>query len=280
MKSVFIKILDFYLYSGFHIALAAVCIIMQVYLIFDMKAGYHYLLFIFASTSFLYLLHNLLGLNTLLVQCVRDKIKRIARMRVVLIVFLVLMGIISANSFFYLDTYKQITVIILAAISLWYVVPVKGKRLRDFPLIKIFLIAMVWSAVACIAVFPVLKITVIDKFLLFAERFLIVFAITIPFDVRDMDYDTAQGLSTLPLLLGKTKSIILAIVSVAAAMLIVAYLHHKGIYGENTARALELGYTVVIIMIYFSKDRLSDYYFTGILDSTAIIICFLLWLLK
>ena len=280
MKSIFIKILDFYLYSGFHIAIAAVCIIMQMYLIFDLNADYHYLLFIFASTSFLYLLHNLLGLNTLLPQCVRDKIKRIARMRTVLIVFLVIMGLISANSFFYLAPSGQIAVIILAIISLWYVVPVRGKRLRDYPVIKIFLIALVWSAVACTGAFPFLKLTIMDKFLLFAERFLIVFAITVPFDIRDMDYDTAQGLSTLPLLLGKTKSIILAIVSVVIAMFIVAYLHYKGIYNDNSTIALEMGYMLVIIMIYFSKDKLSDYYFTGVLDSTAIIICFLLWLIK
>ena len=205
---------------------------------------------------------------------------RIAKMRVLLIVFLLIMGLISINSFLTLDRYEKFYLTVLAVISLWYVVPVTGKRLRDYPVIKIFLVALVWAAISCVAVFPEIDISIGDKILIFSERFLIIFSITIPFDIRDMDYDKAQGLNTLPLILGKTNAVRLAIVTVFAAISIAAYLGFKGIYDNESALALIAGYLLVIVMIYFSRNKQSDYYFTGILDGTAIIIYILLYIIK
>ena len=274
LRTIFRNILDFYLYSGFHIAIAAVCFILQLDIIFDLPPDYHYLLFIFASTSFLYLLHNILGLNTLLPQCVREKVSRISRMRGVLIFFLIVMGIISLYSFFNLSTSTMGLLIIFALISLWYVVPFlgNGKRLRDYPLIKIFLIALVWAAISCIIIFPQIDISIFQKALIYLERFLIVFAITVPFDIRDMEYDKAKGLKTLPLILGKLQSIKLAVLSVVAALGIVLYLYQSNVYNTRSLVALTIAYTLVIIMIIYSKDKESDYYYTGMLDSTAIIV--------
>ena len=42
------------------------------------------------------------------------------------------------------------------------------------------------------------------------ERFLFVFAITIPFDIRDMEIDIKEGLKTIPVIMGKKKAMMIA----------------------------------------------------------------------
>lgn len=81
-------------------------------------------------------------------------------------------------------------------ISLLYSIPFKmGQKtlitLRQIPYLKIFLIAFVWAAVTVFIPVvnykkPLYSLHVLSVFL---ERMLFVLAITLPFDIRDMDDD-------------------------------------------------------------------------------------------
>jgi 4-hydroxybenzoate polyprenyltransferase len=89
------------------------------------------------------------------------------------------------------------------------------KRLRHLPFVKIFLVAGVWSAVTVL--FPALEYeieSIVSPSLLFtfSTRFLFLFAITLPFDLRDMEADRQNNIKTFPLVLGEKKTIQLAIV--------------------------------------------------------------------
>jgi hypothetical protein len=90
-----------------------------------------------------------------------------------------------------------------ALLTFFYAVPfLKSKNLRSLASLKIFVVAMVWAGVTVIV--PVLSASVelnADIFLTFAQRFLIVIVLTIPFEIRDLQFDVVS-LRTLPQQLG------------------------------------------------------------------------------
>ena len=73
---------------------------------------------------------------------------------------------------------------------------------------KIFAISFVWATVTILL--PVIHsekaYNDFHILTMMIERFLFVFAITIPFDIRDMNADSQTGLKTIPLLIGEKKS--------------------------------------------------------------------------
>lgn len=272
------KVIDFYFYSSIHIALSAICFICQTYILLNKQINYSYIVFIFSSTLFLYLLHNILGLNTLLTECVRDKIKKFREMKTGLVLMIVIFGTISIFSFFRLSVEIILSISGFAFISIWYVVPVFGgkKRLRDFPIIKIFLIALVWSSISTFIPLINSDIPISTQVLIFIEKYLYIFAITLPFDIRDIKFDKIKNLRTIPIIIGKSKSIAISILSLTISILIVLYLSSNSIYPEYRSYALTIGYLITLIIVIFSKNKTNDYYFTGLLDGMAIIICLLI----
>lgn len=108
----------------------------------------------------------------------------------------------------------------LGVIVLLYPIPIfysrgKAYRLREVPGIKIFLIAAVWTlvSVGLLAIEKKLAWS-LDLGLLLAQRFFFVFAITIPFDIRDLKYDN-KALKTIPVVFGEEKARMVGFISLA-----------------------------------------------------------------
>lgn len=279
VEKIFTKLFDFYLYSSIHIAISATLFICQTYLLLDLDPDYNYLLFIGSSTLFLYLLHNILGLNTLSNECVRDKVNKIRKMKVLLLVMVSISALISLYSFSLLPIKIKLALVFFAFISIWYVIPIfkKGKRLRDYPIIKIFLVALVWAAISTFIPLIENEVDLEIKIFIFLEKYFFIFAITLPFDIRDIEYDKAKGVKTIPIILGKSKSIVLSIILIVIVLGIVISLNIMNIYSDIHLLALCIGYFFTIVIIIFSKNISSDYYFTGLIDSLAIIIFLMLF---
>ena len=91
--------------------------------------------------------------------------------------------------------------------TLFYVIPLfKNEKIevsfRNFPGIKIFSIAISWAAICVL--FPLNEVGIaLDKtvWIEFFQRFFILIAITIPFDIRDVNSDSV-ALKTLPQVFG------------------------------------------------------------------------------
>ncbi|PVY39903.1 UbiA prenyltransferase family protein [Pontibacter virosus] len=98
-------------------------------------------------------------------------------------------------------------VLTLALISVGYTVPLARNRLKPFrsvPLLKVFLIALVWSAVTVL--FPLIDASVaLDSpvMLIWLRRFLFILALALLFDIRDYTYDRHTRTLTFPGLLGE-----------------------------------------------------------------------------
>ena len=107
-----------------------------------------------------------------------------------------------------------------------YVLPFSshGKGLRHVPGLKLFLIAFTWAGLTVL--YPLAAGNVaIDGMagLFFLQRFLFIAAITIPFDIRDLQLDMPE-LGTLPQVLGVGRSKTVALFCLFAFVLIEAWL--------------------------------------------------------
>lgn len=76
---------------------------------------------------------------------------------------------------------------------------------RKIPFIKIFLVAFSWSYVTVL-----LPLSGFDSFTdlyslfpAFSERFILIMAVALPFDIRDTERDRASGIVTLPVAMGE-----------------------------------------------------------------------------
>ena len=98
----------------------------------------------------------------------------------------------------------------MVLLSLVYVVPLFGKSLRQLPYLKSPLIALVWVVV--LFIFPSLNEGISFRALAgpVSSYFLFFLALTIPFDLRDMQIDSSTQ-KTLPMVLGEKGSRFLSV---------------------------------------------------------------------
>lgn len=165
----------------------------------------------------------------------------------------------------------------LGVIALMYplpLIPFKGKllRLREIPGIKIFLIALVWALVTVgILVEEHQLVWTTDVWLLFLHRLFFVFAITIPFDIRDLKYDSLQ-LKTIPTVLGEEKARYVAYAALAVYELLVIA---QFIFGETLSWqvliALLSTSAVTAYLLYKSKSDSSEYHFSFWVEGASVL---------
>ncbi len=144
----------------------------------------------------------------------------------------------------------------LGLLTLFYSFPLykigaKLFRLRDVPFLKIFMIFF-------------------NDFI--AERFFFIFAITIPFDIRDMESDRKAGTKTLPLHIGEKYAWIVSGVFLAV-FIFLSYLNNE----KEVFIALALSSVVTLACFNNKKLRDHSYYYYVILDGMIILQAGLVW---
>ncbi len=167
------------------------------------------------------------------------------------------------------------TLLPLGIITMLYSFPLYKKdaklfRLREVPLAKIFIISFVWSATSILL--PVIqaeiKMDAVRLSILIVERFLFVFAITVPFDIRDMQSDKKMNVVTLPLLVGERGAIRIANAALFAFM-VITLLHYFEY--PMMSIALILSALISLFVLNNKKVRANTHYHYGILDGMMIL---------
>jgi len=272
------RLFDFLIYSNLFIALASVFFTMESQVQFGMHPQWHpYLFLILFATLFEYNLHKFVTviLNKNILK--HEKFSWINQNLYLFyfIVFASVAGFIITCCFAKPEV--LIALLPLGAITVLYSFPLyrSGKtifRLREIPLAKIFLISLVWSA-TCI-ILPVVQAGIrpgiLQVLLVITERFLFVFAITIPFDIRDMEGDKKNKLQTFPILFGEKNAMLMANIAVFLFMVICTVHYYR-------TQQLFLVYAFLLSGIstfYFLNSkrikRLVHYHY-GVLDGTMLL---------
>tara|TARA_R110000737_G_scaffold301918_1_gene308942 strand:- start:281 stop:880 length:600 start_codon:yes stop_codon:yes gene_type:complete len=188
-----------------------------------------------------------------------------------IIFYAIIGGLVCAYTFSEFPFVRIKLLVLAGTISILYTLPVFGKsmRLRDFSFVKIFLIAFVWALVT--ETIPLYEKGTDLKIILalFLERAFFFIAITIPFDIRDIEIDRSNNVKTIPSALGKNKSIVLSSLLLTLCISIELYLSQNSLF-TGFASAI-VAYVICGIMIYLSKDKSDDYYFSGLMDGMILL---------
>ena len=256
-----------------HIALGSVSLVYVTCKINNLTVTSGYYFFIFFSTIFIYCLHRIIGIEKV------GKYKDKGRFRIINqykthIRIYASIGLIAALYFYInLPVTIQLLLLIPSFISLLYTVPIlpKKRRLRDFHYIKIILIAVVWGILTVLIPEYFLNNIRDFTYLLFIERCLFIFAITIPFDIRDMEIDQKTQVKTFIHSWGSTKAKVIAVALLAFSLMIYFYLFDYSYLSAHYLTALIICYTVTSLFILYAHHRRTDYYFSGILDGTMLL---------
>jgi len=276
--------LYFLINTNIYISLAAVLLTIETQVQLGMKPQFHpYLIIIFFATLFEYNLHRLVtaiikpeALNDAKHKWVKQNLK----------MFYVLTAISVLGLIYVLFLAKKTVLIALAPfalITLLYSLPVykrkeKIYRIREIPFLKIFIIAFIWSVITIFlpiiynhSIFNRLHVTI-----MFAERFIFVFAIAIPFDIRDMSTDLKAGIKTIPLLFGEKKAKNISNILIIIFLILTAT-HYISFNMIFLLPAFLISGIITLIIINHKKFQKSTWYYYAILDGTLLIQGLLAW---
>jgi 4-hydroxybenzoate polyprenyltransferase len=102
------------------------------------------------------------------------------------------------------------------------------------------------------------------------ERAFFIFAITIPFDIRDLALDQGAKVDTLPGIWGIKSAKKIALTALLLMLFFVIYNAVQGTYTMGNTLALLLSVAISAVLILGSNPQRHDYYYTGLLDGTMI----------
>ena len=198
--------------------------------------------------------------------------------------FVVAITLVSSAAAFYFflqfETVTRYFIIPLAILAGFYSVRIPltgGSRLREIPGLKIFLISALWALVT--VSLPAVEAGIFGSTqvaLLTLERFLFIFAITLPFDIRDLPYD-APAMNTLPQRFGVSGAKGIALFAILFLDIVLIAEWGIGFYSLKELIALIGIAEIAAVLVYFTNEERSDAYFTVVIESLSLLLFVVLW---
>jgi len=269
----FRTVLNVIIYSNIWIGLGAVSFSLLYFQCFNVPIDNQFLGFIFTATFFTYNFQRLVKLRFDKDATNGFRFSWIQANQNLVISLTVLSGSICAVlSYGYVIRHWHLLAII-AFFSFFYVwrLPFSKYNLRSIPLLKIYLVGITWIF-TCILL-PHLEFghgKIDERLILFASSlFLFIIAITIPFDIRDVDKDEAEK-RTIPQLIGVNRAKYLAILLYCLSH--IGLMFFLGFWDYGILISAIFG----TIVLYFTKVERTDNYFSILVDSLLITIFLLL----
>lgn len=108
-----------------------------------------------------------------------------------------------------------------------------------------------------------------DMTILIAKRFLLIAALTVPFDIRDLFEDQQSGLKTIPVALGEKKAYLFCQVLLAGYVVLLFLFRNNGFNADFFALTI----TAVIAgwLIFKSTWEKNEYYYFFFIDGVLIL---------
>ena len=196
MKKIF-SIFDFFIKSSLHLSFCVLSLIVITYLRLDQEINFLILFVVFNATVITYNFIKYASTLPYYFFVSNISIKKIQYLSFVCGIFLII-------SLFFLKFNTILFGFFLSFFCFIYVIPFNRtkRNIRNYSRIKIFIVAFVWASVT--VWFPLTinnEIDYLNSFLVFLQRFVFVVAYTLPFEIRDLKYDSIK-LETIPQLYG------------------------------------------------------------------------------
>ena len=187
------NIFQFVIFSNLFVASCVTALFLSSEILLESK-NYHLSIFVFFSTIVTYNFQRIIRIRKGIKHAREPWLKTNNKT----IIFLISIGVaISIYSFLSFNCKTQIAIICCGIISVLY-----PFGLRMLPFLKVFIISVVWAVTTFLLL--VLENNLVFDFnsvMHFLGRLFFVFAITIPFDIRDLKFDI-NHLKTIPVFFG------------------------------------------------------------------------------
>ncbi|MHB1147011.1 MAG: UbiA prenyltransferase family protein [Lutibacter sp.] len=271
VMQLFKKIVDFYIFSNIHVALAGFSMtkitlvnfgieenLAPLFVAFSILISYNFIRFYEIKNNRLNWFKDWFFLNL---------------KEILLLMILSVLGL-GYISFFADFNLKSVLILFpFAFMTFFYAIPLFkiGKlevSFRNFPMIKIFSIAIAWAGISVF--FPLYEANyqfTSAVYLEFFQRILILLAITIPFDIRDVNVDL-RSLKTLPQILGITNSKVLGTLLLLGFPLIEIVKENFTYFGFLILMIISI---ISILFLWFSSPKRSRYYTSFWVESVPVI---------
>lgn len=160
--------------------------------------SYIYLITVFLASNSVYHFHRLIRNLLIGESTFQERDLWLKKHQIILWIWVGLSGVTSVLLFLYQGILFTKTTFILFISVLFYVVPfirIKHQwiKLRDIPFFKIFLVAFIWAMVSVYLPFELSQTTQnFSYWYQFLFHTLLIFGITLPFDIRDLKVDTSK----------------------------------------------------------------------------------------
>jgi 4-hydroxybenzoate polyprenyltransferase len=280
MKKLFKPVFDFLLFSNVFMALCAVAQALVTFHLIGSRPLYTVLALLFTSTIGIY------NFSVLLAKPKEPQKSEYARIRWFfshhrLMVTFTIVSILSLVPLFFLISIEsRLLLIFLGVVSFSYSLPLfslgdQKFGLRNIPGLKPFLITLVWTMSSVLL--PILEaqdmhltdINMRDTTILIAKRFLLIGALTIPFDIRDLFEDRKLGLKTIPVVWGERKAYLFCQVLLAGYIVLLFLYKNNGF--SNDFWALTLTAILAGWLIFKSEWKKNEYYYFFYMDGVLIL---------
>ncbi len=262
------KLFTFIVFTNIWVSLGATAFAAFTYAFYAVPFNFYYLLFVFSATLTVYNFHRLLRFfNEQKVNHLSERHRWIMAHSKTLqrITFFALGLLIWAS--IHLSLIRLIQLLFpVAGIIILYVLPGNRffKGLRHIPFIKLVLIGFSWGYVAVAMPFR-LQDTDIPMYFFTAQTVLIM-AITLPFDIRDIRVDIAENVSGIATVFGEQGAKLTAYLLVLSAGILVW--NNRIFVSLEGWQAYLAGLVACLPVIYFSSPRKPELYFSGLVEST------------
>jgi hypothetical protein len=189
--------------------------------------------------------------------------------RTLLILLTALTGLTGAVLLILIVSMKLSIVVFLFTlilVSVFYVIPIRGFVLREFPAFKSVLVSFVWTGF--LIAFPLinehqpLRLHALELIAFFSYFF----ALTIPFDIRDLKYDKLQQ-RTIPQLLGVPLAQLTSILLLGVFLWITAKINNEMRYNI----LFYIGSFMAGTLILMTHTRRSEWFF-ALIDGSMIVV--------
>ncbi len=157
--------------------------------------------------------------------------------------------------------HHYIVLIILGIVSFLYsfpFVPTKSgrKRLKDFGLLKITTLSLMWTLVTVWFPVNMLPFDHTAFAFVFAKRFIFIFVLCLVFDIRDATVDSRHGIRTMPVMFGSKGSYLLGYALLA--LLVVINIAEYYLIGNDYLWAFLCSIMVTGLVVRYSEKNNSD----------------------
>jgi 4-hydroxybenzoate polyprenyltransferase len=177
-------------------------------------------------------------------------------------------------SLFSFHLHHFIILLVLAVIAFLYSFPVlpfrEKKRIKDFGLLKIITLALLWTLVTVWLPVAEAQFSGLSFQLIFFRRFIFIFILCLLFDVRDTEIDRKENIATLSVMLGEKRSYQLCylLLMIFAGLSVIQFIYIPD--GVQLATML-VSAAATFITIEWSRKNNSDVFYLAFIDGMMLL---------